>query len=225
MPPKVLFLAHDDFPRKVKAYFSWIGIKDKSEQSSCFEHLSKLDFAIYVVFVVALGSTVAAVIVLLTSLGSGSTGGITLGITGKQAPSFELLVYRSSLSISAASWIALGGMLVWKGGIRSEWRTLGFNYDTFRLFVRMRGNTTRLKLLKALERQKDRAELARDLDYDWKAIDWQLQVLMKHGLVQEQERHGKIILYKITLEGKKLLKLVEEQIETRSGNHSTAPAD
>ena len=91
------------------------------------------------------------------------------------------------------------------------WLKLGFDQDIFKLFVKMRGASTRLKLLQSLSSPKDRAQLAQDLGMDWKAVDRHVQLLEKYGFVKEKSMEGTAKFYELTPTGSTLLNLVDEQ--------------
>lgn len=120
-------------------------------------------------------------------------------------------VVSYSLPLSLSSWVCVLGLLVWRGRVRSIWTSLGFDQDVFRLFVRMKGAPTRLKLLQSLASPKDRAQLAEELDIDWKAVDRHIWVLEKYGFVKEEESQGTAKFYELTPSGNILLNLIEEE--------------
>ncbi|MCL4518679.1 MAG: HTH domain-containing protein, partial [Thaumarchaeota archaeon] len=95
---------------------------------------------------------------------------------------------------------------------------LGFDQDVFKLFVNMRGAATRFKLLQILEtgegQGKDRAELAQELNLDWKAIDRQMRLLEKYGFVRVKSKEGTTRLFELNPSGKILLDLLREQSDT-----------
>jgi DNA-binding transcriptional ArsR family regulator len=74
----------------------------------------------------------------------------------------------------------------------------------------MKGGVTRLSILKALSSPKDRLQLAKELDLDWKTVDRHIHVLNKYGFVRETSAYGSIVLYGLTKQGEILLKLIEE---------------
>ncbi len=99
---------------------------------------------------------------------------------------------------------------IWRGRLRPRWESLGFDSDTFDLFVRMKGAGTRLSLLYALWRPMDRLQLARQLGLDWKGVDYHVALLNKHGLVHEDATFGRVKMYRLTPLGKSLLLLLAE---------------
>ncbi|MGA2876160.1 MAG: winged helix-turn-helix domain-containing protein [Nitrososphaerales archaeon] len=119
-------------------------------------------------------------------------------------------ISSNSLPLSLGSWVCVGGFLVWRGRIRSTWANLGFDQDVFKLFVRMKGASTRLRLLQSLSHPKDRAQLSDELGIDWKAVDRHVQILAKYGFVKEKETQGTARFYELTPSGNVLLKLIEE---------------
>jgi hypothetical protein len=115
-----------------------------------------------------------------------------------------------SLTLTPASWCLVGGLWIWRGRMKSRWESLGFDSDVFQLFVRMKGAGTRLKVMKALSVPKDRLQLARELGLDWKAIDYQVDLLRKHGFVQEQAVYRRVKLYDLSETGEQLLDLLKD---------------
>ena len=117
------------------------------------------------------------------------------------------------LPVSLASWASLGLTVIWRGRTRSTWLRLGFDQDVFELFVKMRGGSTRLKLLGLLSGPKDRARMAEELGLDWKAVDRQVELLAKHGFVKEASRNGADVFYELAPAGRILLDLINDMIE------------
>lgn len=76
--------------------------------------------------------------------------------------------------------------------------------------TRMKGAATRLKLLESLDTPMDRLQLANRLGLDWKAIDRQMEVLCRYGLVREEQAYGKVRMYSLSESGKTMLRLVKE---------------
>ena len=116
----------------------------------------------------------------------------------------------NSLVLAPTSWLLVGGMWIWRGRLRSRWEGLGFDSDVFRLFMKTRGGKTRLRLLNALSKPKDRHQLARELDMDWRAVDQHIVVLSRHGLVSDEVAYGKVRMYQLTPSGKLMLRLLED---------------
>ncbi len=94
--------------------------------------------------------------------------------------------------------------------MKSRWEASGFESDIFQLFVRMKGGATRIKLLNSLSNPKDRFQLAQELGLDWKAVDYQVELLRKHGFVKQWKAYGKVRMYEVTPMGKKLLELLKD---------------
>lgn len=67
--------------------------------------------------------------------------------------------------------------------MRSRWKNAGFDADSFRLIVKMKGGPTRLSILKALAAPKDRLQLANELGLDWKTVDHHIRVLGDYGFI------------------------------------------
>ena len=94
--------------------------------------------------------------------------------------------------------------------MRSRWESFGFDSEMFDLFVRMKGARTRLNLLYALSRPKDRLQLAQELGLDWNAVDYHVVLLNKCGLVHEDTASGRVRMYRLTSLGESLLRLLAE---------------
>jgi DNA-binding transcriptional ArsR family regulator len=73
----------------------------------------------------------------------------------------------------------------------------------------MKGGKTRLRLLIALSKPKDRHQLAKELGMDWRAVDQHISSLTRHGLVHNEVVYGKVRMYQLTTGGKSLLQLLE----------------
>jgi hypothetical protein len=121
---------------------------------------------------------------------------------GLSQPSSQFSPYNSALLVEDA-W-------VWRGRVKSRWESMGFDSSMFELFMRMRGAKTRLNLLGALFIPKDRMQLAKELGLDWKAVDYQIVRLSRHGLVRTDYAFGRVKLYRLTTMGEALLRLVGE---------------
>jgi predicted transcriptional regulator len=120
-------------------------------------------------------------------------------------------IYGSSHVILPITWGAVAGTLIWRGKIRSQWRKQGYDYDTFRLVAKMRGSPTRVRLLNlVLSEQKNKLQMARELDVDWKTVDNHIGMLMQTGLVEEKVAVGTTKYYSITENGKKILLLLAD---------------
>jgi hypothetical protein len=115
-----------------------------------------------------------------------------------------------SLALAPSSWIAVGGMWIWRGRMRSKWTDLGFDSDVFGLFVKMKGGKTRIRLLDALSLPKDRLQLAQELGLDWKGVDRHLMVMKKYGFVDDRVAYGKVRMYQLTPMGASLLRLLQD---------------
>ena len=94
--------------------------------------------------------------------------------------------------------------------MKSRWEGLGFDSGIFDLFIKMKGAKTRLNLLDALSRPKDRLQLAQELGLDWKAVDYHIVLLNRYGLVHEDHAFGNVRMYRLTKQGEVLLQLLKE---------------
>ena len=124
------------------------------------------------------------------------------------------LVQNSALEFSAGSWMFVIGAVIWRGRMKTTWLRQGFSRELFKLFVVMRGATTRLNLMKALSAPKDRNQLAKELDCDWVNIDRQVRLLLRHNLLSEKIAFGNVKLYELSPSGYELLILLESVKES-----------
>jgi len=123
----------------------------------------------------------------------------------------------AAVPVGATLQLALGvtalsgglGMLAFKGYVRRVWSRNYFDYDVFRLVVRMRGAATRQRILRQLQQPMNRHQLARELGMDWKSVDRHVELLMRHGLLEPVEGSGERA-YRLSERGRKLLELLEE---------------
>ena len=122
-----------------------------------------------------------------------------------------LIFFKSHAATSSfMSWGCIGALWMWRGRVRRRWTQLGFNRDSFKLLVRMRGGETRLRMLKSLSLPKDRNQLASELGMDWKGIDRHTKILSKYGLLEKEAAYGKVVMFKLTTAGRSLVQLLEE---------------
>lgn len=132
-------------------------------------------------------------------------------------------VYDSSQYLLPITWGAVAGTLIWRGKVRSQWCKQGYDYDTFRLLARMKGSPIRVALLTSVSRSaRTRAELAADLDVDWKTIDNHIEVLSKNGLVQEIGAFGTSRYFAVTERGRRVLSLLLS-LDSESAADNIAP--
>jgi hypothetical protein len=140
------------------------------------------------------------------STGVASVGGVSSLSVLSVVQFFE----SHSLALAPSSWVAVGGMWIWRGRMRSKWTDLGFDSDVFGLFVKMKGGKTRIRLLDALSLPKDRLQLAQELGLDWKGVDRHLMVMKKYGFVDDRVAYGKVRMYQLTPMGASLLRLLQD---------------
>lgn len=131
-------------------------------------------------------------------------------------------MYQSSPYILPITWGAVGGTLIWRGRVRSAWSKQGYDYDTFKLVTRMRGSPTRIRLLNAInDSPKNKLQLAKELDVDWKTIDNHIAMLLQIRLVEERMVVGTAKYYAITYDGTKILSLLSsDQVADKESNGS-----
>jgi predicted transcriptional regulator len=169
--------------------------------------LSKTSIVLVALVAFAIFNTLLLAVHLLTPAGS-----YTFGFPGSQTPPQRILAFFEGRSpiLAPTSWVLVGGLWIWRGRMKSRWEASGFESDIFQLFVRMKGGATRIKLLNSLSNPKDRFQLAQELGLDWKAVDYQVELLRKHGFVKQWKAYGKVRMYEVTPMGKKLLELLTD---------------
>lgn len=131
-------------------------------------------------------------------------------------PTPNLLTYDGFIAV--LSWTVFGAALIWRGHVRSVWGQSRFNYDTFRLLVKMRGAQTRVKLMRSLDSPKNKLQLATALGIDWKAVDKHVHVLEKNGLIHTSSTNGTATFYEISEKGKNLMQVLEQLIADNFGS-------
>ncbi len=119
------------------------------------------------------------------------------------------LFWQNSILFSASGWFVIG-VSYYRNGVGSRWRRLGFDKDVFDLMVKTRGRWSRLKLLNYLETPKHRGELAELSGLSWKEVDRQLGLLTKYDLVFLHAESGSMKIFKLSEQGKTILKLIRE---------------
>lgn len=131
-------------------------------------------------------------------------------------------VYETSPYLLPISWGAVIGTVVWKGRVRSVWSKQGYDYDTFKIIARMRGSPIRVRLLNLLHLPKNKTQLAKELEMDWKTIDNHIVTLQKHKLIEEMATVGSSKYYIISEHGKKILDLLSNNDHNQSsvGNNN-----
>ena len=102
------------------------------------------------------------------------------------------------------------GAWIWRGKLKSQWQSLGFDRQVFETCVKMRGAGTRLGLMEALSRPADRLQLAQELDIDWKSVDRHIGLLNRLDLVHEDQAVGRVRMYRRTTAGDSLLRLLKQ---------------
>src|SRR5690606_15819150 len=132
---------------------------------------------------------------------------------------FVEAVYGSSPIILPITWGAFIGTVIWRGKVRSQWNSHGYDYDTFRLVAKMRGSPMRQRLLDSLRNaQKNKLQLAKELNVDWKTIDNHIDMLLEARLVEEKNRIGTTRYYSLTRSGEKVLSLLAASEDKESNN-------
>ncbi|MCD6536326.1 MAG: hypothetical protein J7K49_04755 [Thaumarchaeota archaeon] len=120
-------------------------------------------------------------------------------------------LFFTSAYTALGSWMFIAATLAFKGIVKHLWCKNKLDYEVFKLLVRMRGSSTRIRILRLLEKPMNRLMLARQLKLDWKAIDRHVEVLEKKGLIQRLgTRKGRGELYILTEKGRTALELLEK---------------
>ncbi|MDT7877777.1 MAG: winged helix-turn-helix domain-containing protein [Candidatus Caldarchaeales archaeon] len=135
------------------------------------------------------------------------------GLTERAGEAEGALAFQAETAaswISLASWAAVAATLAYKGVVRHLWSKSMFDYSIFRLMVRMRGASTRVRMLRSLERPMNRYQLARELGIDWKTVDRNIELLKSHGLILESQGGAGERFYTLSPYGQKLLDLLEQ---------------
>jgi predicted transcriptional regulator len=128
-------------------------------------------------------------------------------------------IYDSSPVIMPITWGAVAGTLIWRGKVRPAWSRQGYDYDTFKLLTKMHGSPTRIRLLNAISSSpKNKLQLAKELDIDWKTIDNHIDMLLQSRLVEERTVVGTTRYYAITHDGMKVLSLLSSGDNIDSSN-------
>lgn len=124
-------------------------------------------------------------------------------------------IYQLSPYLLPFAYGAVAAALIWRGKLRSVWSKMGYDYETFRLVARMKGSPVRVKLLASLAFQKNRLQLANELEVDWKTIDNHIDVLTKNGLIEEKSIVGTTRYYALSEHGRRVFTLLtnDPQIE------------
>ncbi|MEM2761018.1 MAG: hypothetical protein QXU32_13125 [Nitrososphaerales archaeon] len=137
-------------------------------------------------------------------------------IAAEPPPNTPSLVFAMFYNLSpyfvSIAW-ALFLLTLWRGKHRKVWMQKGYGYDAFKIFTKMRGSDTRVKILRNLQIPKNRLQLAKELDMHWKSIDSHVDLLIKYGLAKEVITFGTAKYLIITDKGKEVLELLENSKE------------
>jgi DNA-binding MarR family transcriptional regulator len=169
-------------------------------------------------FTIAIFMTTLSAVVYFTHFGA-KPQPLPIGSSNQSLSEWQTLLVLALRTLpvpfSIGTWIALAGVIVfWKGRTRSVWLRLGFDQDVFKLFIKMRGSSTRLQILKGISgTAKDRLQLAKELGIQWKAVDRHVRLLEKYGFAEEKATQGTAKFYELTPLGEKLLNLLLEKEE------------
>lgn len=161
---------------------------------------------LYIALAIAISSTCIALYfyaVIQLSIGIArppSIGGIRI----------ETLFIASAYT-ALGSWIFIAAALAFKGVVKHFWCRSKLDYEVFKLLVKMRGSSTRLRIVRLLEKPMNRHMIAKELKLDWKAIDRHMKILEEYGLIQKvniEKRRSE--LYILTDKGKTPLELLNK---------------
>jgi hypothetical protein len=119
-------------------------------------------------------------------------------------------LYDVSLYFLPITWGVFFGILIWKGKIRKNWESNGYDYDVFKLVAKMRGSPVRIKILNSAKVPKNKLQLSKELDMNWKTIDNHVNLLLKNKLLEEMAIIGTATYYIISENGKKVLTLLSD---------------
>jgi hypothetical protein len=97
----------------------------------------------------------------------------------------------------------------WRGRIKQRWTESGLECSAFELLVRMRGGPTRATLLRLMTEPKNKLQLAREADVDWKAVDRHVDRLLECCLVRVVAIAGTCTVYSLTEKGMRALALLD----------------
>jgi len=137
--------------------------------------------------------------------------GMTAGPSGGSTSAGILWILGwLSLPLAAVGWASAGLVVYWRRSARQLWRRSGFGDDVFDLMVRMRGAGSRLVLLRFLEAPRHRMELSQLSGLDWKEVDRETGLLERYELIAVYAESGSVKVYKLTEQGRLLLKLTDE---------------
>ncbi|SRR5579875_1153752 len=124
--------------------------------------------------------------------------------------------------ISIASWLIFGVTLAyWRRGtsnpVRLSMMKAGFDKSVYDLMVKMRGSGSRLSILQSLvEAPRHRNQLSEITGIDWKEVDRQVGLLEKYGFLSVNAQAGPVKEYKLTEQGRLLVKLMDELVKNQN---------
>lgn len=142
-----------------------------------------------------------------TLFGLPVTESLTPSLSVPTLDSLPSVLYSWSPYFAAGSWIFFA-LAMWRGQVRRIWQTRGYDYEAFRVFTKMKGSKTRLKILQNLQIPKNRSQIATELDMHWESIDNHIEILIKYGLIEEAITYGTAKYLVITEKGKQLVTLL-----------------
>ena len=117
------------------------------------------------------------------------------------------------------SWILVAATLAFKGVVKHLWCRSKLDYEVFKLLAKMRGSSTRIRILRLLEKPMNRLMISRELGLDWKAVDRHMKVLEEYALIQKvnvEKRRGQF--YALTDKGRTALELLNRLNAFEEGN-------
>lgn len=120
-------------------------------------------------------------------------------------------LYAKSTYIASAAWGLFLLSLFYKGKTKSIWHKNGYDYDLFKMLVKMRGGPIRIKILQSLILPKNKLQVANEIGFDWRSADSHIETLLKHGLIKEMVSVGTSKYFIITEKGKDVLTLMNNK--------------
>lgn len=174
--------------------------------------------SINIILFIAVAAAVFTSVLAIIKLASTDKGPVFPSLeSGTIAQSPIGPVYEVSPFLLPVTWGAVFGILVWKGRTKSRWTRQGYDYDVFKVVARMRGSPMRIRLLNSITSgPKNKLQLAKELNVDWKTVDDHIKMLQRHRLVRELAQEGNSKYYIISEHGKRVLSLLSD------GGHDAA---
>ena len=130
---------------------------------------------------------------------------VSIGTLGLSMAVYEVLTLRQRSVVGSLKKIMLNE---------------GYDKDVFEVFSG-RGGVRRLAIMHSLETPRLRNEIANLTNTDWKEVDRNIKVLESVNLVRTQFSHGSISTFELTANGKKLMDIIQSEINSDFSVEST----